>query len=188
MPDEIMQEIADSISWWLIAASKFLDLHDSALLDMCCRILALPLDLGSGVFRHQEHMVHPVHDAVNHPVGHVTRVLLDLWFKGEPNDDEGLPESIKPLFTALSDIEVERFRHGRVLLASRLIALFRVDQAWTEKHLLPLFDWSTNPDEARAVWEGFLWSPRLYPPLLLAIRSPFLETAGHYSELGEHGT
>lgn len=72
-----------------------------------------------------------------------------------------------------------------MLLASRLIALYRVDRAWTEATLLPLFDWS-NPVEAKAAWEGFLWSPRLYQPLMVALKSQFLLTAGHYADLGEH--
>ena len=59
--------------------------------------------------------------------------------------------------------------------------------AWTEKHLLPLFDWSVDPDEARAAWEGFLWSARLYRPLLVAFKTYFLETVRRYSELGERG-
>lgn len=78
-------------------------------------------------------------------------------------------------------------RHGRVLLASRLIALFRVDRPWTEQYLLPRFDWAVDPMEAKAVWEGFLWSPRLYRPLLLAFKPQLLETARHYGDLGEHG-
>jgi hypothetical protein len=68
-----------------------------------------------------------------------------------------------------------------------LIALFRVDHQWTERCLLPRFDWAVDPLEAKAAWEGFLWSPRLYRPLLLAFKPQFLETARHYAELGEHG-
>ena len=74
-----------------------------------------------------------------------------------------------------------------MLLASRLIAFFRVDRPWTEKHLLPLFDWAADPAEAKAAWEGFLWSPRLYRPLLIALKEQFLSTVHHYAELGEHG-
>src|SRR5207342_1077081 len=77
--------------------------------------------------------------------------------------------------------------HGRVLLASRLIALFRVDPPWAEAHLLPLFEWSRLEMEAKAAWEGFLWSPRLYRPLLIAFKAQFLDTSHHYGELGEHG-
>jgi len=92
---------------------------------------------------------------------------------------------MRSLFTKLCDLQMERFRHGRVLLGSRLIALFRVDREWTEQYLLPLFSWS-NPIEAKAVWAGFLWSPRLYAPLLTTFKSQFLECAIHYEHLGEH--
>ncbi|GAL20066.1 hypothetical protein JCM19235_4266 [Vibrio maritimus] len=34
--------------------------------------------------------------------------------------------------------------------------------------------------------EGFLWSPRLYQPLLTAFKSQFLDSANHYVDLGEH--
>jgi hypothetical protein len=90
------------------------------------------------------------------------------------------------LFTRLCDVRVRRFRHGRVLLASRLIALFRVNRPWAEQYLLPRFDWTSEPAEAKAAWEGFLWSPRLYLPLLVAFRPQFLDTARHYGELDEH--
>jgi hypothetical protein len=52
--------------------------------------------------------------------------------------------------------------------------------------MLPLLDWTTDSAEAKAVWEGFLWSPRPYGPLLRAFKRQFLGTASHYGELGEH--
>jgi hypothetical protein len=53
------------------------------------------------------------------------------------------------------------------------------------RYLLPFFNWDINATEARSTWEGFLWSPRLYRPLLITFKSQFLETAHHYNELGE---
>ncbi len=185
MPDAAMQELAHGISWWLEAASKSITCREDTLLELCQRVLALPLDAASGIASNDRPMDQPVTEAINHPVGHVTQALLNLWFKGAPNDNELLPPTIEPIFTQLCDVRQGRFRHGRVLLGSRLIALFRVDRPWTEEHLLPLFSWG-NRKEAKAVWEGFLWSPRLYQPLLIAFKSQFLETASHYAELGEH--
>jgi len=179
MPTEYFHGIARDVSWWLEAVSKSADRYEAIFLVLCRRVLALP----------QQNVVHidrPVTRAINHPVGLITQALLNLWLKREPNDDDKLPSDIEPFFTQLCDIGVEQFRHGRVLLASRLIALFRVDRIWTEAHLLPLFTWSTNAIEAKAVWEGFLWSPLLYGPLMVAFKSQFLETARHYVELGEH--
>lgn len=111
--------------------------------------------------------------------------MLNLWFKREPNDNDKLPTDLRPFFTQLCDTGVAQFCHGRVLLASCLIAFFRVDRPWTEAYLLPRFDWSTDAAEARAAWEGFLGSPRLYRPLLIAFKTPFLDTARHYAELDE---
>jgi hypothetical protein len=128
----------------------------------------------------------PVSRAINHPVGHATQALLDWWYRQEPKDAEGLSGDIKPIFTEICNTQVEKYRHGRVLLAAHAIALFRVDEDWARIHLLPLFDWQRSEIEARMAWEGFLWSPRLYRPLLSAIKQYFLGTATHYDHLGEH--
>lgn len=97
-----------------------------------------------------------------------------------------MPEELKPTFTELCDTQIDKFRHGRVLLAAHVIALFRVDGDWATRHLLPLFDWQRSEAEARAAWEGFLWSPRLYRPLMEMLKPAFLDTARHYAALGEH--
>jgi hypothetical protein len=186
-PDALLQENAHSITWWMEAASKVMDRHEIILLDLSRRVLTLYLEPSGGVGKDGDTSNGPVTDAINHPVGHVTQALLNLWFKGNPNDNDLLPKDIASLFTEICNVRISRFRHGRVVLASRLIALFRVDRNWTEKHLLPLFDWAHDPAEAKASWEGFLWSPRLYRPLLIAFKAQLLSTAHHYADLGEHG-
>ncbi|GHW11472.1 hypothetical protein FXF10_03435 [Vibrio cholerae] len=185
MPDAVLQEIAHGVTWWMEAVSKSINVHESILLNLCQRVLALPIDPGTGMTRNGAPIDQPVTEAINHPVGHVTQSLINLWFKQNPNDNDLLPVELKPIFTTLCDVQIDRFRHGRVLMGSRLIAFFRVDRPWTEQHLLPLFSWN-NPVEAKAAWEGFLWSPRLYQPLLTAFKSQFLDSANHYVDLGEH--
>ncbi|WP_223516279.1 anti-phage defense-associated sirtuin Dsr1 [Pseudomonas sp. GL-B-19] len=186
MPDVVLLDVAHGVAQWLEAVSKSINRHEVILLELCRRMLNLPLEAGSGMTRNGEPLNEPVTEAINHPIGRVTQALLNFWFKREPNDNDRLPSEIEPFFTDLCDVRVDRFRHGRVLLGSRLIALFRVDRPWTEQHLLPLLNWTINPVEARDAWEGFLWSPRLYRPLLIAFKSQFLETAHHYADLGEH--
>lgn len=185
MPDAVLQEIAHGVTWWMEAASKSINVHESILLKLCHRVLELPIDAGTGMTRNGAQIDQPVTEAINHPVGHVTQALINLWFKQSPNDSDLLPAELKHIFTTLCDAQIDRFRHGRVLMGSRLIAFFRVDRPWTEQHLLPLFGWS-NPVEAKAAWEGFLWSPRLYQPLLIAFKSQFMDSANHYVDLGEH--
>ena len=187
MPDALLQEIAHGVTWWMEAASKSINRHEEILLELCRRVLALPLEAGPGprIIRNGVETYNSVGSAINHPIGHITQALINLWFKKNPNDNDLLPADLKPMFTTLCDVQVDRFLHGRVLLGSRLIAFFRVDRLWTEQQLLPLFGWS-NPVEAKAAWEGFLWSPRLYQPLLTVFKSHFLDSANHYADLGEH--
>lgn len=186
MPEVVMANVAHAFTRWLQSVSKEVYRRPEEFIGLCRQALALPIEEDSGIRRNDEPIDQPVTEAINHPVGQTVEALLNFWFKTEPNDNDFLPADLKPLFTMICDVEVAKFRHGRVLLASRLIAIFRVDRAWTEANLLPLFDWSRDPIEARAAWEGFLWSPRLYGPLLIAFKTCFLDTANHYSELGEH--
>ena len=180
MPPDTLSALADSISWWLESASKPMVQHQVAFMELCRRILSM--QHGS-----RQDVDQPVEDAINHPIGHVTQALLNRWFSTQLEDDQGLPEEFKELFTQLCDTKIEQYRHARVLLAANVIALFRVDRDWAKTSLLPLFDWNTSAVEARAAWEGFLWSPRLYRPLVVAFKSNFLETARRYADLGNSG-
>ncbi len=187
MPVAKIAEIAHGLTWWLRSAAKSGEEHEAILLDLCRRILQMPLPEDSGITNGDgQPLEQPVTEAINHPIGHVTLALIDLWFRREPNDGDGLRSDFVDLFTSLCDVRVRRFRHGRVLLASSVISLFRVDRAWTERYLLPLFDWNADPLEAKGAWESFLWSPRLYEPLLLSLKTQLLDTARHYQDLGEH--
>lgn len=185
MPNDVVQEIAHSVTSWVERASRSINQHQDIFLDLCRRVLDLPIETGIGITRNGEPIDQPVSEAINHPVGHITEALINFWLLRNPNDNEQIPAPIRQLFTQLCDTRVERFRHGRVLLGSRLIVLFRVDRAWTEQYVLPLFNWD-NPIEARSVWEGFMWSPRLYQPVLVAFKAQLLATTPHYVNLGEH--
>lgn len=187
MPDSVVLALAQPIGWWLKEASNASVTDSKQLIELCRRVLTQELAPGSGIQRNGQSIDQPVTEAINHPVGYVTQALLSQWLQNELNDGDGLPEELRAAFTLLCDTQVQRFRHGRLILCASLISLFRVDQEWVERHLLPLFDWERGALEARAAWNGFLWSPRLYLPLLTAFKSAFLQTAGHYAELGEYG-
>ena len=178
-PDEVLQKLAHGASWWLQAIAKTFEGHEAHFFTLVSRILALD---------HQDDINgdEPVMRAINHPVGHVTEALLRWWYRRSLEDGQGLPEDIKPTFTELCNTRIDKFTHGRVLLAAHAIALFRVDRDWAKQYLLPLFDWQRSEAEARSAWEGFLWSPRLYRPLMEVLKPAFLETARHYEALGKH--
>jgi hypothetical protein len=178
-PDEVLQPLAHGVSWWLQAIAKTFEGHEALFFVLARRILAQ--DHQDGVDTDA-----PVGRAINHPVGHVTEALLRWWYRRSLEDGQGLPDEIKPTFTELCDTRIDKYRHGRVLLAAHVIALFRVDGDWATQHLLPLFVWQRSEAEASAAWEGFLWSPRLYRPLMEMLKPAFLDTARHYAALGKH--
>jgi len=178
-PDEVLQTLDDGVSWWLQSIAKTFEGHESLFFVLARSILEQ--DHQDGVDTDD-----PVMRAINHPVGHVTEALLRWWYRRSLEDGQGLPEEIKPTFTELCDTQIDKYRHGRVLLAAHVITLFRVDKDWAAQHLLPLFDWQRSEAEARAAWEGFLWSPRLYRPLMELLKPVFLDTARHYAALGKH--
>ncbi len=180
IPGEQLLPLAHELGWWLKKVAKTLDPDEALFLRLCEAILNLDYEDDADDYDD------PVMQAINHPVGHVTEALLNGWTRSSLKDGQGLPDTLRSVFTELCDVQVSSFRHGRVLLASRVITLFRVDGDWATKHLLPLFDWSSS--EARAAWSGFFWSPRLYRLLMESIKGPFLDTASHYDTLDPYGT
>lgn len=180
MPEDALPAIAHSATRWLEAVSEVIGRHEGIFLDLCRRFLDL-------AYEPDPDTDDPLTRAINHPVGQVTEALLIGWSRQPLEDGQGLPEALQPIFTQLCDPSIEKFRHGRVILAEQAILLFRVDPDWTKQRLLPLFDWQGDETEARAAWAGFLWAARFSPPVLAAMKTPFLQTAQHYDLLDQYG-
>ena len=179
-PPVFFKEMDHALGWWLGEIARTFEGHERTFLSLCERILRLEYEL-------EEETDDVVGRAINHPVGHVTDALLRWWYRKKLEDEQGLPDALNVIFTELCDVRVDAYRPARVLLAARVVTLFRVDRDWATQHLLPLFEWKGSGLEARGAWEGFLGSPQLYAPLMEALKGAFLETAEHYYELGRHG-
>ena len=178
IPIEKLEKIAHSVAFWADSTSQSVDTYDADFLNLCEQILTATYE-DKGVAED------PVASAINHPIGLVTSALLNIWFNQNPGDNEPLPTEIETILTNICDTKTPCQRYGRVILASRLVPIFRADSVWAIEKLLPILDWSDDQNEALAAWCGLLWSPRLYPPLLVEIKQHFLTTAKHYSSLGK---
>ena len=181
-PDERLKTLTDGVSWWLRGLARSFEGQEYAFFALCRRTLTL--DEGSEEAHAAEEVVQR---AINEPVGRITEALIHWWQRRDLDDGQGLPDEVKPTFTQLCDTQVNKFRGGRALLAGEAIALFRVDPVWTTEHLLPLFDWNRSELEARGAWEGYLWSGRMYAPLMERLKGAFLKSAEHYDALGSQG-
>jgi hypothetical protein len=178
MPSTSFPTVASAAGRWLQELAKTFSGNERLFFELCGRVL--------DVVRHAELEADedPLFRAINHPVGHVVEAIFRHWYRGSVKDRQGLDEQTAALLARIADTRVSIFLHGRVLLGAHVIALFRVDERWTSRNVLPLFDWKRPLIEARAIWFGFLWSPRLYRPLFEAIKKHFVATAEHYEQLG----
>lgn len=177
---DTLRAFSHYVGWWLRAVGKSCEGDEEMFLSLCDGVLELDYKEDDGNFDDA------VGRAIKHPAGLVTDALLQWWHQKPLEDDQGLAENLNPRFSRICETRISKFRHGRVLLAAHVVTLFRVDPKWTTRNVLPLFDWQLSQVEARSAWAGFLWSPRLYRPLMEALKPAFLDAANHYAELGRH--
>ncbi|PDT14842.1 hypothetical protein CO670_20925 [Rhizobium sp. J15] len=179
-PDQVIADLSYALSGWVQECGKFAASYKGNYIHLASRIL------DQNVGRDADELDGSILTAaLNHPVGQVADGLLKFWYSRELNDGQRLPPDLADVFTRICNLEILSFAYGRLFLCSNAISLFRVDEDWTTEWLLGLFDWERSEYEATIAWSGFLWSPRLYWPLLRRLKSEFLFTAKHYSKLGE---
>lgn len=130
----------------------------------------------------------PVNSAINNPLGILTESLLARIGTRELKKGAGIPHG--PIANILDALVAEKgrsFTLARVILASRLYYFYIVDPEWTKEKLIPIFDWQTSK-EARCVWKGYLWMPRVTLELIDDIKESFIEAFTHVESLGNDAT
>ena len=174
-----IEELSHQIAWFLKVASKWVSFADPYFLVLINRIFehheTQDIDLGEDV----------ISRAINHPTGLAIEALLSCWFRSGLEDGQGISSNIRPMFDRVFSPEAHGLGFCRVILAGHLLTLFRVDRGWTEKNLLPDFAWQSSQERARGMWMSFLHSPRIYWPVLNALKDDFFEVPNHFEELGQ---
>ena len=184
-PYQELQSLSKDIGWWLGYVAQVIDLDDQSFVSLCERLLEF--EDQNDLDNDGENLLSRAGNR-NHPIGLMTKAILSWWFREPRHDGQGLTENLKTIFTRLCDHQsncFQRFHAGRTILAMHTVVLFRVDHAWAQEYLLPLFDWQSSEAEACGAWQGFLCSPRLYRPLMELAKTFFIDTASHYEQLGD---
>ena len=167
------------VSYWLRNVGRVADPSDGRFVELCGLVLDLAGHDDTGDAEN------PVDMALNHPVGQVVGGLLDYTLRQEGS--ERLPAGAMRLLEKVCDLSADRYRIGRVMVASRVLPLLVRDEAWTHAHVLPMFDWGRSAQDACPAWRGFLSAPRFHEGFLGLVRESFVRTAHHYDDLGSHG-
>jgi hypothetical protein len=114
-------------------------------------------------------------DSLNSPAGRLAEVLFKKIAKGE--DGHELPKIIHDRLGKLVAATGTFGRLARVRLAAETSFLFHHAPKWTEKNVVPMFDWSSP--EAAAAWSARKYSNSIGSPELFALtKDPFLELFG----------
>ncbi len=127
--------------------------------------------------------------AINHPMGHLAEFYLHALSRlnrAEAIDSSilsGYQSSLMPIVTGTSYGD----QLGRVVLASQLHFLFRLDEQWTLHEIFPLLDAQLSLERASQCWQGFLcwgrWSDAMLPNLLPLYERMFTEITKQSEEV-----
>jgi Domain of unknown function (DUF4020) len=106
--------------------------------------------------------------AINHSAGSIAAFWVWLVSVLQSNAGDGWT-GIPPEYAR----EMEKIANGssyasdlaRVVFASHLHFLFRADEQWSARNVIPHFDWSVDPRRALQTWHGYLsggtWDEKL---------------------------
>jgi len=181
IPDALVREIASPLAYYLRDQTKELPVDKEAFYwTLWDALLPHAVQRDGGEFRNA------VTAAINHPVGYLAEALIDRLWARKPTNNQMLPELFKKRAYLLIAGKSDAHLLGKVILASRLKDLFLIDRTWASDNLIPLFNWESE-STARAVWQGYLWAPRMTPDLLAVMKDYFLEALKRHETLGGSG-
>lgn len=119
-------------------------------------------------------MADPLTEALNSPSGRLAEVILTRVPKELVS---GIPEDISRRLDKLVTARGEAGVSARVRLAADVSYLFDRIPEWTERKLIPVFDWSSR--DASKAWDARKYSQYLGSPELFRLtKKPFLELFG----------
>ncbi len=140
--------------------------------------------LNNSVSDREEPIRDAVNYAINHPIGIITEALIDRLGACKLEFGGGIPDG--PLGECLNKLfssKTRDFLAGKIILASRLHYFHTIDPIWTEKKLIPLFEWK-DLKNAALYWQGYLWNPRISADLAFALKKHLANAIKNANKIG----
>jgi hypothetical protein len=122
--------------------------------------------------------------AINDPAGQVATFFLHaLSVSRAEGHVEALDRSHRALFQRMLEGESYSSALARAILASQTHFLISVDRRWTLDFLVPVMDWSVDPERARQAWDGFLSWGQLTTALVNELIPVYESTFEHLADM-----
>ena len=120
--------------------------------------------------------------AIGRPAGILARYWLTQRSHLREHSDTMPPTCLADVRAALSTIvhdSTDAGRQGRSVLAGQLAFLVDVEEQWTRNNLIPQFSQDPGSDDYQAVWDGFLTTGHLTPPVDSLLKDAFRQAPPH---------
>lgn len=175
--NEMLTELLYPTTWWLQKVSKavsanFPEVFDCIVQRLIDVVKASP-EMASSAVLGSSRGRDWVTEAINSPVGHLVRAVLD---DARFQDAAALRTGLGPIEQCLA-LSGDPRRHAIALTSHHLGWLHANATDWTDQHLVVLLDGSDGEDQ-EAFWAGFFWNPQVSSPALyLRIKDGLLAVA-----------
>lgn len=100
---------------------------------------------------------------------------LAIWCRRQESPVEVLIDKYSMEFSKIVQDDSSAGKFGREVFARNFHFLLAIDEGWTEKNLLPLFQEESDVPGFQAVWRGFLTFGRLNPDTAEHLSDAFLK-------------
>ncbi|MDQ0887982.1 hypothetical protein QFZ81_003070 [Paenibacillus sp. V4I9] len=101
--------------------------------------------------------------AINHPIGKFTEFFCYVYikvFNDEKANKQILNEIKTSIFSKMIVRTDEQSIMGKIILANRLHIFLTIDEDWSKKNLIPLFDPNHDKEMAKKAWNGYAYGGR----------------------------
>lgn len=128
-------------------------------------------------------------EAINSPSGNLAELHMTNPLKDNLKRGKGFPKQWLAKVEQLISLPNDANRYALVIFAFNLTWFHYIDPKWTEKKLLKIIEnEQVSPEDARAIWAGFMWGARFpHSELFVKLKPYLLEMAiSNVSERRKH--
>lgn len=172
--DQVLSELLYPATWWLQKVSKAISADYPEVFDRIVQrlidVIKRSLEVASSAVLDSSRGHDWVTEAINSPVGHLVRALLD----GVRFQDAIEMRKRLYLIEQCLALSGDPRRHAIAMVSNHLGRLHANFADWTEERLITILD-GNDLEDREAFWAGFFWNPRVSSPeLYLRIKSGLL--------------
>lgn len=172
MPIEIFIELSFLISHYYFKFSQQVNfIYNNSIINLFNKIIKYQCN--------NEFKPSNITDITNHPLAFITLIITQNIFYQQKISEEN-----KRFLKKLCNTKIISFRYARCILCLSYCNLKSIDSFWTEKNLLPLFNWENN-EETMDLWKFIIHYSEMIYPIMPILKKSFIKCFDNFSLVNE---